>query len=350
MAGFDGTSVPAELRAFAKEYDLGGVVLFARNVESAEQVAELAMDARHLGRDLPAWVGVDQEGGRVARLREPFTRWPPMSTLGRSGDDGLAARFATALARELAAVGISLDFAPVLDVLTRSPNPAIGDRALSTDADVVSRLGGVLIETWQTNGIAACAKHFPGHGDTSADSHDEMPLVEADLERLRAVELQPFRAAVAARVASVMVGHLFVPALDDREPATLSRTIIRGLLRDELGFDGVVFTDDLDMKAVADRHAVGPLVVGAIDAGCDGLLLCGPDHGKQVDAVEALIHAIEDETLPLDAIERSMSRHRRMKERFIVPEVRRPRPGRELETLIGAEAHQIIAHEMAQFA
>lgn len=350
MAGFEGTSVPAELRAFAKEFDLGGVVLFARNVESAEQVADLARAARQLGRDLPAWVGIDQEGGRVARLREPFTRWPPMSALGHADDDGLAARFATALARELAAVGITLNFAPVLDVLTRSPNPAIGDRALSSRSDIVTRLGRVLIETLQANGIAACAKHFPGHGDTSTDSHEDLPLVEADPERLRAVELEPFRAAVAARVASIMIGHLFVPSIDDQAPATLSRAIIQGLLREDLGFDDVVFTDDLDMKAVANRHAVGPLVVGAVAAGCDGLLLCGPDHGKQVEAAEALIHAVEAEALPLAAIERSMTRHRRMKERFIVSEAHRPRPNRELDALIGTAAHQDIAREMSRYA
>src|SRR5919198_4704928 len=147
IAGFKGTQIPAELRALAREFSLGGVIFFARNVVDPEQVAELSFDASQLVPDLPVWVSVDQEGGRVARLKAPFTEWPPMITLGRSGDSSLAVRFARALAQELKAVGITLDFAPVLDVLTNPKNPAIGDRALSDNADAVARLGATIIET-----------------------------------------------------------------------------------------------------------------------------------------------------------------------------------------------------------
>jgi beta-N-acetylhexosaminidase len=349
IVGFDGFAVPVELRALAREFDLGGVILFARNIESPEQVADLAAEARALAKDLPPWVSVDQEGGRVARLRAPFTEWPPMIALGRSNDDGLAARFARALAAELRAVGVTLDFAPVLDVHTNPSNPVIGDRALADRADVVARLGRVIIETLQANGVAACGKHFPGHGDTSADSHHELPIVEHPPDRLRAVELVPFRAAVAADVASIMTAHILIPALDEERPATLSRRIIRELLRNELGFRGVVFADDLEMRAVRSRYGAAEAAVAALAAGCDGLLLCGPDAGTQASALEAVIKAVEGETLPLVDVEDALARHRRMKERFLLRQ-ERPAPvtGRALRAALGRDEHRAVAEEMAR--
>ena len=173
VAGFDGAQLPVELKSIAREFGLGGVILFSRNVIEPEQVAEVCYEAGRLVPDLPLWVSVDQEGGRVARLKAPFTEWPPMATLGRSGDVKLAERFARALAAELKAVGFNLDFTPVLDVLTNPKNPVIGDRALAGKADDVARLGTAIIRTLQGDGIAACGKHFPGHGDTGIDSHHQ---------------------------------------------------------------------------------------------------------------------------------------------------------------------------------
>src|SRR4029453_13226709 len=182
----------------AREFSLGGVVLFSRNIEAPEQVAELSIDLQTLASELPLWVGGEQEGGRVARLRKPFTEWPPMAVLGRSGSVDLASRFAAALAAELRAVGITLDYAPVLDIHTNPKNPVIGDRALADDAELVGRLGEAIVRGLQDNGVAACGKHFPGHGDTSVDSHLDLPLVEHPPERIRRVECVPFRAALKA--------------------------------------------------------------------------------------------------------------------------------------------------------
>jgi beta-N-acetylhexosaminidase len=201
IGSFPGSNVPPELRSLAREFDLGGAVLFSRNVEAPEQVAELAGTIEALGRSMPAWVSVDQEGGRVARLKEPFTRWPPMAVLGRAQSEALAERFGRALARELRAVGITLDYAPVLDVHTNPKNPVIGDRAFAQKAEEVARFGSVVIRALQGEGMAACGKHFPGHGDTSTDSHLELPLVEHPPDRLRAVEFVPFRAAIREDVA-----------------------------------------------------------------------------------------------------------------------------------------------------
>src|SRR5688572_26026100 len=171
IGSLPGTTLTPEIRSLVREFSLGGVILFSRNIEAPEQVAELSIDVQTLATELPLWLSVDQEGGRVARLRKPFTEWPPMAVLGRSGDTTLASRFAGALAAELKAVGITLDYAPVLDIHTNPKNPVIGDRALAEDADAVARLGAAIVRGLQENGVAACGKHFPGHGDTSVDSH-----------------------------------------------------------------------------------------------------------------------------------------------------------------------------------
>jgi beta-N-acetylhexosaminidase len=350
VAGFDGHQVPAELKALAREFGLGGVILFARNVGEPEQVAELAFEASRLTPDLPAWVSVDQEGGRVARLKAPFTEWPPMATLGRSGDAGLAERFARALAAELKAVGVTLDYAPVVDVHTNPRNPVIGDRALGTSAADVARLGSAIIRTLQHEGIAACAKHFPGHGDTSTDSHLELPLVEQPPDRLRELEFEPFRAAIAAGVATIMTAHVLVPSLDEERPSTLSRRIVTGILRQELQYGGVILSDDLEMKAIADQYAVPSAAVMAVEAGCDGLLMCSGNHDTQAAALEALVRAVEDDRLRIGRVEDALARHRRAKERFLAtPVAARPLTAKALRDELGRDDHRAIAEEMARF-
>jgi len=349
IAGFSGHAIPADLKALAREFDLGGVIFFARNVESPEQVAELSREAQELAGELPLWVSVDQEGGRVARLKSPFTVWPPMQTLGRSGDAVLAERFARALAAELKAVGISLDYTPVLDVLTNPKNPVIGDRALAERAEDVARLGAVLIRTLQGEGIAACGKHFPGHGDTSVDSHFELPLIEHPPDRLEAVELLPFRAAIDAGVASIMTAHILIPALDDAVPATLSPSIVDGILKQRLGFDGLVLSDDLEMKAISRRYGMAEATVRAMGAGCDAVLMCGEDQHQQARAIEAVIRAVEDGSLPLTRAEDALTRHRRVKERFLAKRSLPLAPA-ALRNVLGRDEHQAVAAEMSRFA
>jgi beta-N-acetylhexosaminidase len=275
-----------------------------------------------------------------------------MATLGRAGDSKLAERFARALASELRAVGVTLDYAPVLDIHTNPKNPVIGDRALAEKANEVARLGAAIIHGLQDAGIAACGKHFPGHGDTSVDSHLALPLVEHPPERLREVELLPFKAAIDAHVATIMTAHILIPALDEERPATLSRRVINGILREELGYPGVVFSDDLEMKAVASQYQVPAATVMALEAGCDGALICSGDHETQVAALEAVIHAIEDERLPVSRVEEALKRHRRAKERFLTGQAvgSRPENAKVLRQLIGRDEHQAIADEMARFA
>ena len=348
IAGFAGESLAADVKSLAREFDLAGVILFARNVVSPGQVRELAGECSAMASDWPLWISVDQEGGRVARLRSPFTEWPPAQTLGRCGDIGLAARFASALAAELAAVGINLDYAPVLDVLTNPSNQVIGDRALAGRAEDVARLGTAIIEALQGAGVAACGKHFPGHGDTAADSHLDLPVLEHPPDRLEAVELVPFRAAVAAGVASIMTAHVLLPALDAEWPATLSPAIL-DRLRSGMGFQGLVISDDLSMRAISAQYDATDAAVAAVSAGCDTLLLCQPDPDEQGRVLEALVHAVESGTLARTRVEDALTRQRRTKERFLA-RAGSTRPARRAwQDVVGCDAHLAVATEMSRF-
>jgi beta-N-acetylhexosaminidase len=235
-------------------------------------VAALTRELRGCFDDLPPLIGIDQEGGRVARLKAPLLEVPPMRTVASWGDASFAERTARAVGAELAALGFTIDFAPVLDVNTCADNPVIGDRAFGETADVCAEFGVAWIRGLQAAGVLACGKHFPGHGDTSKDSHVDLPVVHQSVERLERVELVPFRAAAAAGVASMMTAHVVYPALDPGVPATFSRTIVQGVLRERLGFTGVVVTDALEMQGAAAGRTPAEAGLAALAAGCDLLL------------------------------------------------------------------------------
>jgi beta-N-acetylhexosaminidase len=351
MVGFHGHEASADVKSMIRDYGAGSVILFARNVASPEQVAELVRElqaeSRAAGHDLPLLVAVDQEGGRVARLRAPWTEWPPLRALGRQGSEEMARKMGEALAAELHACGIRLDFAPVVDVDTNPKNPVIGDRSFGADPDLVGRLGAAMIRGLQAGGVAACAKHFPGHGDTDVDSHLDLPAVEHSRSRLEDVELRPFRKAIEAGVASIMTAHVLVRALDDEVPATLSPRIIDGLLRKEMKYGGVIVSDDLEMKAVAKRWAPGPGAVLAAKAGCDLLPVCAT-HDLQVEALEALVRAVESGEISWKAMEEACGRMRRLKEAFLLP-WRDPDP-RTARAAAGAGERVALAREIAQQA
>ncbi len=298
--GFQGTSPSREVLELIRR-GVYGVILFGHNVEGAEQVAELVAELKRAA-DRPLLVSVDQEGGRVARLRSPqgFSELPPMRALGVTRDAGLAFEVGALLGRELRAVGIDQDYAPVVDVDTNPRNPVIGDRSFAREPDEVARMGTALARGLQSSGVAACAKHFPGHGDTSQDSHKDLPRLPHRLERLREVELVPFRALAAAGVASAMTAHVVFEALDARLPATLSPAVMR-LLREECGYDGCVISDDLEMKAVAEHFPLEEAVPGALAAGVDALLACHT-AGVQHRAIDLARAAVEAGRLPRERL------------------------------------------------
>ena len=274
VAGYSASGPPAPVLEAIGEDALGGVILFKRNVE--EGLAGVARQTRQIADASPGpapFVAIDQEGGRVQRLGPPVLQLPPMQRLGEIDDPELTRRAGRVLGRQLAALGFDLDFAPVLDVSTNPDNRVIGDRSFGADPELVARHGLAFAAGLSDAGILACGKHFPGHGDTVEDSHFELPALPHAMDRLEAVELLPFRAAVGA-IGSIMTAHIVFQALDPHRPATLSPRVIGGLLRGELRYEGLIVSDDLEMKAIADHHPAGVAAVEAIRAGCDLLLIC----------------------------------------------------------------------------
>ena len=351
IVGFHGHEASGDVKRMIRDYGAGTVILFARNVASPEQVAELVRELQGVARDarheLPLFIAVDQEGGRVARMRAPWTEWPPMRALGRQGSEDVARKVGEALAAELFACGIRLDFAPVMDVDTNPKNPVIGDRSFGADPDLVGRLGVAMIDGLQGGGVAASAKHFPGHGDTDVDSHLDMPSVEHSRSRLEDVELRPFRRAIEAGVATVMTGHVLVRALDEELPGTLSPRVVGGLLRGELGYKGVIVSDDLEMKAVAGRWPRGEAAALAARAGCDLLSVCA-SHDRQVEALEAIVKALETEAISWSDMDDACLRIRRLKEKYLVP-WQDPDP-RAARAAAGAGERQALAREVAEYS
>jgi beta-N-acetylhexosaminidase len=293
LGGFDGAELPARYEAALREGRRAGATLFRRNLPSVAAAADLCGGmARAAGTELPPFIAIDQEGGRVGRLPAPALKLPPMRELGRLGDLALVRRAARAVATELGALGFNLNFAPVLDVDSNALNPVIGDRSFGPDPRTVMRCGVAYLRGLQDKNVLACGKHFPGHGDTEVDSHVNLPVIRHDRKRLDQVELPPFRAAIGAGVASLMTTHVVVEALDPAVPATLSRAVCASLLRAELGFDGVLFSDDLEMGAITGQYSIEEAAVEAVWAGCDVVLICA-DWERQERAHEALVRRAE---------------------------------------------------------
>jgi beta-N-acetylhexosaminidase len=344
MVGFEGTSVTPDLASFIKEYQPGGIILFSRNLESVEQIVDLTNQLQACSPQ-GLLISIDQEGGRVSRLPKTFTIFPPCEVLGRCNSWELAYAAAATIAKELRAVGINMNMSPVLDVNSNPANPVIGDRAFGSTPGPVCELGLATIGGLQDQRVVACGKHFPGHGDTNADSHKELPVVTAQRERLEQIELPPFRQAAAHGVAAMMTAHVLYRALDDQQPATLSPTIIGKLLREEIGYDGVVLTDDLEMHAIIDHYGIEEATVRAILAGCDMPLIC-KDRGREVAAITAVEKAVTDGTLTDERVQRSLTRIARLKQRFLMPY--RPVSISDAKLAIGCRSHRALLQSIRQ--
>jgi len=309
FCGFEGTTLPDDLAALIRAGRIGGVILFVRNIEGPAQLRSLtrALHEQAPG-DSPLLIAIDQEGGRVQRLRAPWTEWPPMRVLGDRDDLSLTGELAAALGRELIDLGIGLDFAPCVDVDTNPDNPIIGDRSFGRTPEAVGRHAARFVRSLQESGVAACAKHFPGHGDTETDSHLVLPRLDHDLARLEQIELPPFRAAIEAGVASIMTAHILFPPLDRERPATLSPDVM-SILRSDLGYEGVVFSDDLEMKAVADHFDPATLVEQSLSAGVDSLLVC-----RRAELRDEVLDRLEAQ--PDSRLASSLARMEELKRRF----------------------------------
>lgn len=324
MAGFDGHIANGHVKRLIRDFRVQSLIFFKRNVDGPAQVADLVRELQGLALDAgyarPLLIAIDQEGGRVQRLRAPWTVWPPIRRLGELNSEDLTRRMAQSIAAELKACGIALDFAPVVDVDTNPQNPIIGDRSFGRDPEQVGKLAVAFIEAMQGAGIAACAKHFPGHGDTDKDSHLDLPMVEHSRSRLEDVELRPFKKAIAADVATIMTAHIVARELDEKVPATLSPAVVTTLLRNELGYKGVIVADDLEMKAVSANWPYAISSVLAAKAGCDLLPVCEHEEA-QVAVIEALIRAEESGELPKREVDDALLRIEAMIDTYAVPYV-----------------------------
>lgn len=309
--GFEGTTVPSSIRELLETNQLGGVTLFARNIPKDDNGGVVLEQLRGVNQALHTagehcLISVDQEGGRVQRVKEPTTIWLPALHY-KDEEAGDAKIRGQQMGRDLRSWGFDISFAPVLDVYSNPENPIIGDRAFSENPERCAELGLAYADGLLDSGIIPCGKHFPGHGDTAVDSHLELPTLRHDRERLTSVELAPFREAVRRELPMLMTAHIVFTSLDDAFPATLSPKVITDLLRRKLGYQGVVVSDDLDMKAIADHYGVGEAAVRAINAGCDVLLLCrNPEHQEQ--ARDALRKEYEGSQAFRDRVQESLGR------------------------------------------
>ena len=309
MLGFEGDSLPGELAEYLAR-GLAGVVIYKRNFASAQGLRKLTSAIREAaGR--PVLIGIDQEGGTRFALREPFTAWPSAAELGRLGEVESVEQVARAMAGELRAVGCNLNFAPMLDLHVNPESPVTRDRSFGSEPNHVARMGAAFDRGLRSGGVLSCAKHFPGHGDAAVDPHLDLPVFAGTMERLESAELVPFAAAVAAGAPLVMTAHILLPQIDPENPASLSRTMLDGVLRRRLRFDGVILADDLGMGAIAKQYAPGEAAVQTLRAGTDMAMLCH-DWSAVAPAIAAVRKAkqegrfVEDEwRASLDRIERA---------------------------------------------
>lgn len=344
VVGFDGTEVPDELAESIHQGKRGGVILFRRNLPDLESAWRLCSSIhRAFPAQLTPFIGIDEEGGRVTRLPPPFKPLPPMRKFGEQASTTDLFQLGCWLGARLAALGITCNFAPVLDVDSNPLNPIIGDRSFSSEPQQVFRCALALIDGMQSQGVAACGKHFPGHGDTTADSHVSLPTVNKSVQELMATELVPFRACARSSLASMMVAHVAFPALDDSGvPATFSSRILDKLLRDELGFAGVLFSDDLEMGAIASRWSPDFAVSQAVRAGCDALLICR-DTKRADQALVTLVQMAQRDELLHRKIQRACSRFLRMRRRFL------PRPVLDVDCLARVFSNDARASQFGVF-
>lgn len=314
ILGFDGLSVPSYIRHLILEESLGGVILFKRNIESKEQLIELIREIKSIKKNYPLFISVDHEGGRVFRLPPPFTQIPTAREIGLKNS---GFEIGSLMGNELSEVGFNLNYAPVLDVDTNSNNPIIGDRAFSSDPETVSKVALDLVRGLRAKNILPCGKHFPGHGGTSKDSHLELPIVDLQLSDLEEVELIPFYMAVENQIEMLMTAHVLYPRIDPEYPATLSKKIITGLLRENLGYSGVVISDDFLMKAIADRYGLGEAAQLFLEAGGDILLICR-EEAAQLQVFDFLEKSLQDQKLSIEILEKSLQRVLKLKRKISV--------------------------------
>ncbi|WP_088831258.1 beta-N-acetylhexosaminidase [Paenibacillus tyrfis] len=348
QAGFHSLEPDGHILDLIERRRIGGVILFARNVQDPAQVAALTgklQEAAQRAGTAPLWVSIDQEGGMVARITEGVALMPGAMAIAAGGSVEAAYEAAQVAGRELRALGVNMNFAPDLDINNNPANPVIGVRSFGEAPEAAAEYGAASIRGFQDAGVSATAKHFPGHGDTATDSHLDLPTILHSRERIEAVELVPFRHAVAAGVDAVMSSHIVFPAFEpERLPATLSRRVLTGLLREELGFDGVIVTDCMEMQAIAAHYGTIEAAVMAVEAGAD-IVLISHSRELQEGSLDALLEAVRSRRISEERIDASVRRLLALKRKRLAVGAE---PHEAALRLVGCEAHRETARRISE--
>lgn len=353
LCGFEGTGMTEDLESFIEQNHIGGVIYFARNVKDTQQVAQLSEQLQQVAKrsqNLPLWISIDQEGGMVARLTEGVALMPGQMAIAAGAleaTDGSKSAYESSFisGQELRTLGVNMNFAPVLDVNNNPDNPVIGVRSFGESPELVAEFGRKSMQGYQDVGVVATAKHFPGHGDTNVDSHLDLPTVEHSEARIRAVELVPFVESIKNGVDAIMSAHIYFPALESAKlPVTLSKSVLTGLLREELGFEGVIMTDCMEMNAISEHYGTAPAAVMAVEAGAD-LVLISHSRDRQLAAITALERAVQEGRITEARIDASVARLLALKERRGLFEAR---PSAAAADEVGTAEHRAVAQRLSE--
>ncbi|NDI34187.1 beta-N-acetylhexosaminidase [Chengkuizengella sediminis] len=349
ICGFDGLQPTKEIETLITKYHIGGIIYFRRNISSVDQVHRLSGSLQQLAKknsNVPLFISLDQEGGMVNRIDQGVTFFPGNMALGATGNPDIAYQAAYISGSELRVLGINMNLAPCLDINNNPDNPVIGVRSFGDEAKFVGNMGTAMVDGYQAANVSAVIKHFPGHGDTQVDSHLSLPEITHSLNRLKEIELVPFKQAIEHGVDAVMTAHIMFPSVEpDRKPSTLSNKIITGLLREELNFDGVVVTDCLEMNAISEEFGIDKGAVLAIDAGAD-VILVSHLFERQVMAYDAVLKAVQEGRISEERINESVERILKLKEKRYIGQIEKN--FESVKSKIGIDSHQKIAQEMTQ--
>jgi beta-N-acetylhexosaminidase len=320
IIGVDGTAVSEQTRDLIERYHVGGVILYKNNILNKSQTTDFLNElklANTKQNKIPLWLSVDQEGGRVSRMPDEYSKLPANRAIGKINNAEFSYKLGNILGKELRSVGFNMDFAPVLDINSNPNNPVIGDRSFGANAKIVSSLGVQTMLGIQAQKVAAVVKHFPGHGDTSVDSHLDLPIVQTDIKRLRTFEWLPFQAAIEHNVDAVMVAHILLPKIDPEHPASFSKTIITNYLRKELKYNGVVMTDDMTMGGIVNHYELKDAAVQAINAGSD-VIMVAHEYDKAKEVLTNLRSKVEAGAISEQRIDQSVYRILKLKQKYAI--------------------------------
>lgn len=316
IVGLEGYEIDENSQEMIDKYKVGGFILFKRNIQSAEQTLNLINSLKKANKSnkVPLFIAVDEEGGRVSRMPDEFLKLPTSRAVGKINSEEFAHEIGKTIGWEIKSLGFNMNFAPVLDIDSNPKNPVIGDRSFGTTPEIVSSLGIAAMKGLK-NYVISVVKHFPGHGDTSVDSHVGLPVINHDKERLESFELIPFARAIENGVDAIMIAHILLPKIDDQNPATFSKTLITDILRNKMNFDGVVITDDMTMGAIVENYDIGEAAVKSVLAGADIVLVCH-DSEKQIEVLEALKQAVIDGVIPESTVDEHVYRVLKLKQKY----------------------------------